>query len=316
MSDSTLATVNNRADVEAGKPESGFFPDWPGFRHFFRNSPLHAAIEMWTVWLVGAVSLYLFLQPPAFLRPPLFQVYPDGTVPGDITVPYTPEIISTIASAGIATGVPLLVIVLVEFTWIRSFRSLMAAIRGLQMALLYTTFATVVIKTTFGSLRPHFVDVCAPLPPLSGTGFDKDWYNATVCTGNDASRIRDAQQSFPSGHASSAFAAATYLILWLNAVLKVYGPYQTPEWKFLALLGPLLGATLIALSKVADSYHHASDVVAGAAIGTIIALVAYRGAHASIFDWRYNHMPLSPSKPFDYETDYVDVRDLRFGTSA
>lgn len=43
----------------------------------------------------------------------------------------------------------------------------------------------------------------------------------------------------------------------------------------------------VAISKVADYYHHWWDVVVGAAIGTIFALLSYRAVYASVFDWRY-----------------------------
>ena len=38
--------------------------------------------------------------------------------------------------------------------------------------------------------------------------------------------------------------------------------------------------------------------MAGAIIGTINALGAYRMTYASIGDWRYNHIPLSRDTPF------------------
>ena len=57
--------------------------------------------------------------------------------------------------------------------------------------------------------------------------------------------------SFPSGHAAMAFASATYV-----AMLR-------PSWS----IGCLLGATLVATSRVAGGVHFVTDVVAGAGIG-------------------------------------------------
>ena len=71
---------------------------------------------------------------------------------------------------------------------------------------------------------------------------------------------RPKTQSFPSGHASSA-AVATVLLT--NAV-----PPLAPLWS-------ALGAT-VALSRIHNRMHHASDVVAGAALGVAIAAAAKR----------------------------------------
>jgi undecaprenyl-diphosphatase len=69
---------------------------------------------------------------------------------------------------------------------------------------------------------------------------------------------RPITSSFPSGHAASAFTAATLLA----------GGPSTP------LLYAL--ATAVATSRVYVRMHHASDVVAGAAVGLAMGLVARR----------------------------------------
>lgn len=61
----------------------------------------------------------------------------------------------------------------------------------------------------------------------------------------------DAHDSFPSGHATAAFAVAT--------VESGLHPHQAPLW--------YLGATLISYSRVRLHRHTAADVAAGAALG-------------------------------------------------
>lgn len=61
----------------------------------------------------------------------------------------------------------------------------------------------------------------------------------------------EARTSFPSGHATAAFAAASMVSHW--------HPGQTPFW--------YLGATAIAVSRVRLHRHFWHDVIAGAIIG-------------------------------------------------
>lgn len=66
--------------------------------------------------------------------------------------------------------------------------------------------------------------------------------------------------SFPSGHASSAFIAA--------GVLSAHDPRLKPLWYGIA--------AIVATSRVHVQVHHASDVIAGAALGAVLAKVAVR----------------------------------------
>ena len=66
--------------------------------------------------------------------------------------------------------------------------------------------------------------------------------------------------SFPSGHASSAFTAA--------GVLSQHDPALAPLYYAIA--------AVVATSRVHVQIHHASDVIAGAALGAVLAKVAVR----------------------------------------
>ncbi len=70
----------------------------------------------------------------------------------------------------------------------------------------------------------------------------------------------EAHLSFPSGHASLAFSAASFLTLDLGA--RVSGPAQVGAGVLLHAL-----AGLVAFSRVHDQAHYLSDVVVGAALG-------------------------------------------------
>ena len=69
---------------------------------------------------------------------------------------------------------------------------------------------------------------------------------------------RPVTSSFPSGHAASAFTAATLLA----------GGPATPVWFALA--------AGVASSRVYTRMHHTSDIVAGAALGVALGTIARR----------------------------------------
>lgn len=83
----------------------------------------------------------------------------------------------------------------------------------------------------------------------------------------------NAYQSFPSGHAIAAFAAA-------SAVSN-----ETSRWwpQTRWIIGPAMygGATLVGLSRMYNNKHWASDVLLGAAIGTFAGnkVVRYHHSH-------------------------------------
>lgn len=101
----------------------------------------------------------------------------------------------------------------------------------------------------------------------------------------------DIYRSFPSGHAAMGFAAA-------SAVTA-----ETSKWwpKATWYIAPVMygGATMIAASRMYNNKHWASDVVAGAAIGTFAGtkVVRYHHSHPGnrIDKWLLNpHVQKTP----------------------
>lgn len=146
-------------------------------------------------------------------------------------------------------------------------------------------------------------------------------YTVDVCTNPDKQALKNAMTSFPSGHSTAAFSGFVFLFLWMNAKLKVWGNYQTSFWWLALLFAPLLGAVLSAGSLSVDQAHNWYDILAGSVIGTVFAFASYRILYASIFDWRYNHIPLKRTEVFGYQQDIgskymesdVFVRKLGWG---
>ncbi len=86
-----------------------------------------------------------------------------------------------------------------------------------------------------------------------------------------------AFQSFPSGHTTSAFAFATTI----SSELARWQPGT--RWT----VGPVLytGAALVGASRMYNNKHWASDVLAGAAIGTFVGTKVVRYQHSHPGNW-------------------------------
>ncbi len=111
-----------------------------------------------------------------------------------------------------------------------------------------TTYAlTSVAKIVFGRHRPYY---------------------------DPSNTAADARKSFFSGHASSSFAAATYLSLFLGH--HVFAPLRARHrgWLVVEILSYAVlggGAAAVGYSRIADHRHHLSDVLTGAAVGIAVS---------------------------------------------
>jgi membrane-associated phospholipid phosphatase len=111
------------------------------------------------------------------------------------------------------------------------------------------------VKGLAGRARPQ-LDIENPRSFKFGRGFgDKEEYRA-----------------FPSGHAGMAFAAAAAV----SSETSKWWPRST--W----YIAPVMygGASLVAISRMYDNRHWASDIVMGAAIGTFSGLKVVRYHHS------------------------------------
>lgn len=120
--------------------------------------------------------------------------------------------------------------------------------------------------------------------------------------------------SFPSGHSCAAFAGFGFLALYLNSKMKVVGRKQelvVPEtanegekacgnrdvgrmmkhWKVIVWVLPWLVASLMAMSKVRDGWHHPVDVLFGSLVGIAFAHMSFHCVFNSVYDGRVNHLP-------------------------
>ena len=119
---------------------------------------------------------------------------------------------------------------------------------------------TEVLKGMVGRSRPFITNDTNPHDFKFGSGFGSD-----------------NRSSFPSGHATIAFAAAA------AASSEVSHMWPKMTW----IVGPILytSAGFVGLARMYQSQHWASDVLMGAGIGTFAGLKVVRYAHAHPDNW-------------------------------
>ncbi len=76
-----------------------------------------------------------------------------------------------------------------------------------------------------------------------------------------------SRTSFPSGHASASFAAATFLARTLEDALP--GPFQWSGYLF------YIPAVVVGFNRVEGNRHFPTDVAAGALLGTLVTNLVY-----------------------------------------
>ncbi|SPO39062.1 related to DPP1 - diacylglycerol pyrophosphate phosphatase [Pseudozyma flocculosa] len=194
-----------------------------------------------------------------------------------------------------AVIVPALIIAGVALGVSRSVWDLHNGLLGFVLAHCLNVTATTIIKVCVGRPRPDLIDRCQPRP---GSANAQPYGLATdaICSvGVDNSELRDGFRSFPSGHASSAFAGLTFLSLYLAAKMHLFDRrgHAISAW---LTLTPMLGAVLIAVSRTMDYRHHATDVIAGGILGFVMAFSVYR-LYFPPLSHPLCHKPYSPRIP-------------------
>lgn len=238
-------------------------------------------------WLLIVVVFVLWLL--SFLIHP-FQRYvgESSFVTPQLRYPYKSNTIPVQAVPAIAIGIPLAVILGIFFRR-RNIRDLHHAILGLLTAVAITALITDVVKIGIGRPRPHFYARCFGSPTAPAV-YDPVTGNV-VCSATP-SQMKESYKSFPSGHTSWTFAGLSYLAMYMAGKLSIFDR-KGHSWKVFPIVLVLLGATFVGVTRIADYWHHWTDVCAGASIGIVTAYFCYRQHFRSLFDDL-------PHLPYDY----------------
>jgi diacylglycerol diphosphate phosphatase/phosphatidate phosphatase len=227
----------------------------------------------WLVVAILAIGAFMLDRIPAFHRH--FSLT-DKT----IQFPLAPSsTVSTFHLSLISIATPAVILGLVACVIRRSPYDMHQAYLGLGVALSSTSLFVHMFKNFIGRPRPDFIARCQPpedaADPLLGLS------TIDICTQTDLELLYDGMKSFPSGHSAYAFAGMAFVTFYLAGKLQVFDR-RGFVFKPLICMLPLIGASLVAISRLTDYRHHWEDVLVGSLLGTILAYFAYRMYYPSL----------------------------------
>jgi membrane-associated phospholipid phosphatase len=224
---------------------------------FWRSFTAHIVEWVFTIVLIGgAIGMGLVVEPKEDRA--VFENFNER-------YPYSGETI----------GVPILFIIIIVIpcgilgllaVFLPKTFDLCLAYMSLAQVLGITLLMTECLKIFVARPRPNYFSYC---------DYDEQ---SKICRG-PRSHQRDAKVSFPSGHASNAFACGTWVCLFMGNMSQ--SSYEL--WWILLRFLPLAIATFIACTRITDYMHHVSDVVGGCVLGVGVAIVVYSSQATRIF---------------------------------
>lgn len=168
-------------------------------------------------------------------------------------------------------------IVLWTLLWRTDLHKAHVTILGLATSIITTLFLTDVLKDAIGRPRPDLLARCDP-----DLAAPRDQYSTVaICTQRDAHMLNDGFRSFPSGHSSFSFSGLGFLAMFLASQTYALRP-RASMMVVILCLAPLLGAALIAISRLEDYRHGPLDVLGGSILGFVVAYFNFRRYYPSL----------------------------------
>jgi len=219
-----------------------------------------------------------------------------------------------------AAGVPAIVLLVWNLILRQDLHKAHVTLLGLAISVLTTCFLTDIFKDAIGRPRPDLIARCKPGPTAPTTGL----VTIDVCTETDHHLLQDGWRSFPSGHSSFSFAGLGWLALFMASQSHSLRP-RASHIVVMLCAAPLVGAALIAVSRLEDYRHDVFDVLCGSLLGLTVTYFTWRRYYPSLLSSSCDE----PFKPLvggrngtkdgfqrvrDEEEGYVTT-DERFSTS-
>ncbi|RMZ87045.1 hypothetical protein DV736_g5726, partial [Chaetothyriales sp. CBS 134916] len=205
-----------------------------------------------------------------FVVPPVHQQFLVSDL--RISHPFAdPERVTSLENYIYCAIVPAALILLWGLVFRPGFHQAHVTILGILVSIILAGFLTAVIKNAIGRPRPDLIARCIV---RLGTSADK-LVGIEVCTNQNKDMLDDGWRSFPSGHSSLAFAGFGYFALFLSGQLHTFRP-RPDLARVLVSFAPLVGAMLVAMSRMADYRHDKYDVTVGSLIGIGFAFFSYK----------------------------------------
>jgi diacylglycerol diphosphate phosphatase/phosphatidate phosphatase len=143
-----------------------------------------------------------------------------------------------------------------------------SAISGFATAVGLTEATTNVLKHWILRERPNYYSLC---------GFDVE---KLICTA-DLEDVREANLSFPSGHSSLSCCGMTFLVWYFLGNINKTGRH--PLFYALNTILPLMWTIFVSVSRIADKWHHPSDVLFGLGLGFSMSTIAYHTWYPTVW---------------------------------
>lgn len=148
-------------------------------------------------------------------------------------------------------------------------------------------------KSSFGVLRPHFIDVCRPNFTMIDCSKNQGYVLEPFCTSTPTTyserQLKMARESFPSGHSSSVTYALCFLLYYVYYRRKKLNRTQDKLTRFLTNLSYIVLFMFVAWSfvvyvtRVTDYWHHKTDVVGGITLGCFVATILFWRKDSALF---------------------------------
>ncbi|KAL6621914.1 PAP2-domain-containing protein [Neocallimastix sp. 'constans'] len=165
------------------------------------------------------------------------------------------------------------------------------------------------VKALFGRFRPDFLSRCqintdmvkeiiAGQYIVDGlpVGHDR-LFDLSICTNPNTKILDEGRRSFPSGHSSTICSTFVLLTFYLAGKLRVFD-HRVYIWRLVISILPIFGAIYIMSTRHQDNLHHWSDLLGGAILGSLVAIIIYHFFYPPVTSFYSN-------KPYRYRINQI-----------